>query len=145
MIIKYKKLYPYAKPPFRAHFDDAGADLTAASMLWNGEYKVMEYGTGLAFEIPSGYYAELKPRSSIYKTGMILSNSTGTLDASYRGEVLAKFYFVDNNESEKFYMIGDRIIQMVIPGVDPREIVFKEVETLTDTERGDCGYGSSGK
>ena len=95
-------------------------------------------------KIPSGYYGDLRPRSSIYKTGLILCNSCGTLDSSYTGEVMAKFYEAHLYEKD-IYNVGDRIIQIVIPGVDPREIIFEEVESLEETERGNGGFGSSGK
>jgi len=142
--IKYKKLHPDAKAPYRKHVDDAGFDLTAVSYRYNKTYGVCEYGTGLAFELPSGLWGDLRPRSSIYKTGLMLCNSCGTLDAPYRGEVTAKFYQIEKETCQP-YEIGNRILQLIIIGASPTDVEFVEVDDLSETDRGTGGYGSTGK
>lgn len=143
-VIKFKKLHKDAKAPFRAHPEDRGADLTCVTANFvDGCWK---YGSGLAFEFPDGLDAEVRSRSSIHKTGLILSNGVGTIDNGYRGEVKGVFYpIIDSRYGFDPYKVGDRFAQMIIPGVDPRDIVFKEVNQLSETVRGAGGYGSTGK
>ncbi len=143
VIIKYKKLSDNAKAPFRKHSDDAGFDLTATSVKYHEADRKYEYGVGLAFDIPKGYWGDLRPRSSIHKTGMVLSNSCGVLDRNYRGEVKAFFYKVGRHV--KPYEVGDRILQLIIANADPQEVEFVEVEDLEETQRNDGGFGSTGK
>ena len=143
VIIKYKKLSDNAKAPFRKHSDDAGFDLQATSVKYHEADRKYEYGVGLAFDIPKGYWGDLRPRSSIHKTGMVLSNSCGVLDRNYRGEVKAFFYKVGRHV--KPYEVGDRILQLIIANADPQEVEFVEVEDLEETQRNDGGFGSTGK
>ena len=142
MKVKIKKLSKEAIIPKYAHTTDAGLDLTATSKNIDEEGNVV-YGTGLTFEIPKGYVGLLFPRSSNAKKDLILSNSVGVLDSSYRGEVMFKFKFSNCDYSENTYEIGDRIGQLII--IPYPQIEFEEVEELSKTERGNCGYGSTGK
>lgn len=158
--VKIKKTHPDAVIPKYAKVGDAGLDLTATSMYYD-EYGNICYGTGLAFEIPEGYVGLIFPRSSICKEQLLLSNAVGVIDSGYRGEVSFKFkpsMALDNRQCVKadeeklwsiavrqndIYKVGDRIGQMIImpyPSVE-----FEEVEELSETERGEGGYGSSGK
>lgn len=160
MEVKIKKLHKDAVVPKYAKVGDAGLDLTATSMYYD-EYGNICYGTGLAFEIPKGYVGLIFPRSSICKEQLLLSNAVGVIDSGYRGEVSLKFkpsMALDNCQCVKtdegklwsiafrqndIYKVGDRIGQMIImpyPSVE-----FEEVEELSETERGEGGYGSSGK
>ena len=84
---------------------------------------------------------DLRPRSSIYKTGMVLSNAVGTVDDLYRGEVSAIFYHVFTEMPR--YRVGDRIGQIKLGFTLPIE--FEEVDELGRTLRGDGGYGSTGR
>ena len=99
------------------------------------------------FAIASKYYSNVKlsidfrPRSSIWKTGLILSNCEGTIDELYRGEVLAYFYEVVPGKEK--YKVGDRIGQIKLGFTLPIE--FEEVDELSETERGENGFGSTGK
>ena len=83
----------------------------------------------------------IRPRSSICKTGMILSNSIGTIDYGYRGEITAVFYHVI--PSLPIYKVGDRIAQIHIDIT--AKLDFVEVDELSQTERSDGGYGSTGR
>lgn len=129
--------------PFHGHHDDRGFDLTCVGYeeITPGIYR---YHSGLAFQFPDGYDAILRARSSVYKTGMILSNGTGTIDHGYTGEVQAVFYVICKPVTQ-IYVEGDRFAQLIIPGIDPRLVEFKEVDVLQATERGSGGYGSTGK
>ena len=84
---------------------------------------------------------DARPRSSVWKTGMILSNCEGTVDENYRGEVSAVFYHLMPNMPR--YKVGDRVCQIKIGLALPME--FVEVEELSNTDRGTKGYGSTGK
>ena len=118
MKVKVKKLTPTAVIPYKTYQDDFCYDITATSceQISPGIYR---YGTGIALEIddtPHTYPSDLvdlgltiRPRSSIYKTGMILSNSLGTIDFGYRNEIMAVFYHVIPTLPP--YQVGDRIAQ----------------------------------
>lgn len=140
MKVKIKKLVENAVIPTYAKKGDAGMDLTATSKTYDEQGNVV-YGTGIAVEIPNGYVGLVFPRSSICKTDLLLTNSVGVIDSGYRGEIMAKFVYVHMHN--KKYEIGDRIAQLIIM---PYPIIeFVESEELSETERGDGGYGSSGK
>lgn len=153
MKIKIKKLRADAVIPTKAHASDAGFDLTAVSSKVD-EYGALVYGTGIAMEIPEGYVGLVFPRSSIAKKDMVLSNCVGIIDSGYRGEIMAKFkptnYFdeyagerkVECPEDGTIYGIGDRIAQLIIMPIP--EVEFDVVSTLSDSDRGNGGYGSTG-
>lgn len=141
MNVLIKKLHKDSVIPKYAKEGDAGLDLTATSKWYDTDGNVC-YGTGLAFEIPIGYVGLLFPRSSNAKKTLLLSNSVGVLDSGYRGEVTFKFKNLEDEWSEE-YNIGDRIGQIII--LPYPQVNFIETEELSETERGDGGYGSSGK
>ena len=138
--IKFKKLVETAKCPTKAHPTDAGADLTAVSREWNNEYGCWIYGTGIATEIPEGYVGLVFPRSSIRKYGLMQRNCIGVIDSHYRGEIMVTYKFF--NDVPKIYEVGDKIAQFII--LPYPEVSYKEVETLSETDRGENGHGSSG-
>lgn len=154
MKVKIKILDEKAQIPKKAHVSDAGFDLTATSFHYD-EYGCSVYGTGLAFEIPQGYVGLIFPRSSNAKKDLILTNCVGVIDSGYRGEVMFKFkplmYWGGLNHKPTarhemgnyLYEIGDRIGQLIIMPIP--EIEFCEVSELTDSDRGNNGYGSTGK
>lgn len=142
MKVNIKKLDPNAVIPKRMSAGAAGMDVVATSKSYDPAGAFIEYGTGLSFEIPEGYAAFLYPRSSITKTGYILGNSVGIVDADFRGEVKFRFKTMQGYEDLDGYDIGDRIGQVVIMPVP--EIEFVEVEELSSTERNSGGYGSTG-
>ena len=141
MKVKVKKLHPDAVIPKYAKAGDAGLDLTAVSKEWDEAKEKIVFGTGLAVEIPEGYVGLIFPRSSICKTNIALSNSVGVIDSGYRGEI--KFFFSPGPRPKANYEVGDRVGQLVIMPYPTIELV--ESETLSDSERGDGGFGSSGK
>ena len=151
MQIKIKKLYEDSILPTKAHTTDAGYDLYAHSKSYDDDGNVV-YGSGVAMEIPQGYVGLVFPRSSNAKKDLILSNSVGVIDSGYRGEVLFKFKpscVIEKQdlaylpESIAKYEIGERIGQIII--MPYPEVEFVEVDELSDSDRGDGGYGSSGK
>lgn len=138
--VKIKKLHADAVIPSYSKEGDAGLDLVATSMEIINPTQV-RFGTGLAIEIPYGYVGLVFPRSSIFKADLSLSNSVGVIDSGYRGEIMAVF-------NRKFpstqtpYNIGDRIAQIII--VPYPQISFIESEELSETSRGEGGFGSTG-
>ena len=139
--VKIKRLHPNADIPKRASQFAAGYDLKAVSVEKDHESGCWVYHTGLAIELPHGFCGFLMPRSSIYRTGCVLSNSVGLLDEDYRGEVLFKFYGVYGNEPP--YKVNERVAQLVV--VCRNDLFFNVVEELGKTERGTGGYGSTGR
>lgn len=138
--VKIKKLDPNAVIPSYAKLGDACMDLTAISevIVEEGGYGYVEYGTGLAFEVPENYVMLIYPRSSVSNQGLILTNSVGVVDSGYRGEVKFRFKWIKGTNK---YNVGDRVGQFMII---PRPIMeLKEAEELSETERGDGGFGSS--
>jgi dUTP pyrophosphatase len=144
MEVRIKRLTPNAVIPTYAKEGDAGMDLVATSIISETTTDVT-YGTGLAMEIRDGFVGLVFPRSSIRKYDLALTNCVGVIDSGYRGEIQATFKktnWLKGNESEK-YQIGDRIAQIII--IPHPQIQFYEVDELSDSERGDGGFGSTGK
>jgi dUTP pyrophosphatase len=144
MKLKVKKLHPEAKLPTYATEFAAGFDISSCEQAVVLPGETIKIRTGLSFEIPEGYELEIRPRSGLSFTSKIrLSNSPGTIDSDYRGEV----HFILDNLMTKFpnpytIMIGQRLGQGIVRKVD--QVEFEEVEELTETERGEKGFGSSG-
>ena len=136
------EVLPGGTLPTKAHATDAAWDCYARTVeiLPQG---VVKCTLGFKLELPVGWFADLRPRSSIWKTGLWLSNSCGVVDAGYRGEVMAFFYgnppFGANVPS-----VGDRVVQMMIRKLDAVELVpVASVEA--NTARGAGGFGSTGR
>lgn len=138
MNVNIKKLHPDAVIPRYAKRGDAGLDLTAVDVIADGA--TLTYKTGLAVEIPPWHVGLLFPRSSVYKTGQTLTNCVGVIDSGYRGEIMLKYTL---SPYAKEYDIGDRVGQLII--MPYPKIHFVEVENLTPTDRGEGGYGSTGR
>jgi dUTP pyrophosphatase len=138
MQVKIKKLSPEAVIPTYAKEGDAGMDLVITDIKGENKYDIT-YGFGISMEIPKGFMGLVFPRSSIRKTDLLLSNSVGVIDSGYRGEIQATF----KRTGLQKYEIGDRGAQIMIIPHPPIE--FKEVDELTNTERGEGGFGSTGK
>jgi dUTP pyrophosphatase len=142
MKLKIKKLNPEAIIPAYQTKEAAGFDLHSIEnvVLKPGERKLI--GTGLAFEIEYGYEVQIRPRSGLaFKHGITVLNSPGTIDSDYRGEI--KVLLINHSDEEFEIKKGDRIAQAVVASVIQAEIV--EVEELSSTERGEGGFGSTGK
>ena len=162
MLVNIKKLVPEAVLPLYAKVGDAGMDLVATSVDHSNEHYI-EYGTGLAVEIPEGYVGLIFPRSSNSKKDLQLCNSVGVIDSGYRGEIKLRYrriinpqpgrnFIVSDNNIPPIqwikadfacYEIGDKVGQIMI--LPYPKVEFKEVEELSQTERGEGGFGSTGK
>lgn len=141
MLVKIKKLQESAVIPSYSKIGDAGLDLTATSISYNNGL-FLEYGTGLAIEIPEGFGGFIFPRSSISNYNLTLCNSVGVIDSNFRGEIKLRFKTPYNTQRYREYNIGDRIGQLVILPVP--KIEFELTEELKDSIRGSSGFGSSG-
>lgn len=135
MKINIKKLDPNAVIPKRMTAGAIGADIVAVSMNETSDY--IEYGTGLAVEVPEGYGLFLYPRSSISTKTLIMCNSVGVIDTDYRGELKFRFKRLGDN----IYQVGERVGQMVLAPVNSFDA--NEVEELGETQRGSGGFGST--
>jgi len=164
MTIRVRRLADNAVIPAYAHPTDAGMDLTAVSKRVD-EYGCVVYGTGLAFEIPDGYAGFLFPRSSNSRQDLLLSNCVGVVDSGYRGEVMLKFrrvmkmkkdrrclgmdYYEDviapEDDIRRYmeYEVGERIGQIII--LPYPKVTFQVADSLSDSDRGAGGYGSTGR
>jgi dUTP pyrophosphatase len=122
----------------------AGADLRAClseSMVISPGQRVL-VPTGLAFEIEPGFEVQVRPRSGLsLKTGLLVVNSPGTIDADYRGEV--KIILGNLGTEDEVIAHGDRVAQMVLAPITQAK--FEIVGALTKTRRGEGGFGSTGK
>lgn len=141
-IIKFKKLSPAAIIPSYTHPGDAGADLVAIQPHVIEPLQRLAVPTGLAAEIPQGYEMQVRPKSSLaLHHGVTLLNAPGTVDAGYRGEI--KVILINLGQVAFEISPGQRIAQIVIAPVIQAD--FTVVETLGISQRGDGGFGSTGK
>ncbi|HET6570870.1 MAG TPA: dUTP diphosphatase [Solirubrobacterales bacterium] len=143
MDLRVAKLNDQAVVPSRAHAGDAGLDLYACEAAHLGPGERWSVGTGVAVEIPEGYAGMVLPRSGIARDhGIALVNSPGLIDAGYRGEL--RVLLLNTDPAELFRVEpGERIAQLVVVPVGLPEPL--EVEALSESSRGDGGFGSSGR
>lgn len=172
MKVKIRKLHLDAVVPTYAKKGDAGLDLTAISKRvetgndFEGEY--IEYGTGLAIEIPEGYVGLIFPRSSVSKKDQFLANAVGVIDSGYRGEIKLRYkleqqfdalinwehptrmmsnfieYVIDDKQYyANIYAVGEKVGQLIIMPYPSIELV--EVSELASSDRSEGGFGSTGK
>ena len=144
MKIKVKKLTPEAVVPTLGSKFAAGADLYSAEkgdvVIAPGETKFI--GTGIAFEIPEGYVGLVYARSGLAcKRGLAPANKVGVIDSDYRGEI--KVALLNHGKEPQMLEKGERIAQMVVAPY--LSVTYEETDELSDTERGEGGFGSTGR
>lgn len=123
-----------------------GLDLVATSIVKN-TVKEVWYQTGIAIEPPEGYAGFLYPRSSVSETEprILLANSVGVIDPDYRGLIQVRFNKMYRSLTSP-YRVGDRIAQLVFKkALSKGDLNVKAVESLSKTERGEGGFGSTGE
>lgn len=120
----------------------AGYDLTSVETVKIPGHSRRLIHTGLWIAPPAGYHIEIRPRSGLaLKHGITVLNTPGTIDADYRGELMVLLF---NTSPESFEVkCGDRIAQAVV--MKHASVVWEAVETFESTERGENGFGSTGK
>ena len=145
MNILFKKYIPElpAVIPESKTNGSAGLDLCSSSepeiLINSGESKLIP--TNLILEIPDGYEGQIRPRSGLaFKNNITVLNSPGTIDSDYRGEV--KVLLINHGKDDFKIKFGDRIAQLVIAKYE--KVNFIESELISETERGEGGYGSTG-
>ncbi len=142
MKLSFKRIHPDAVLPSYAHEGDAGMDVRSVQALTIQPGRRALVKTGLVAEIPSGYEIQVRPRSGLaFKHGVTVLNSPGTVDSGYRGEIGV---ILVNFGDEPFPVsVGDRIAQLVVSPVTQAEI--SETSDVSSSERGEGGFGSTGK
>lgn len=147
MRINFKRLHPKAVLPRKAHKSDYAFDCVAVSEEEIAP-NVWRYGLGLAVQIDDRdkcygerYKIAVYARSSIHKTGMILSNGVGIVDEGYTGEVSVIFYHVMPNMPR--YKVGDRVCQIAVEDREANQC-YQVLDELKVMDRGENGYGSTG-
>jgi dUTP pyrophosphatase len=156
MEMNFTKTKPSAQAPTYSSSGAVGMDLYAHSIKELARTHVW-YNTGIAVQVPDGYSLEIFARSSISETDprVELANGVGIIDNDYRGEIQVRFNFVHPHPKEAYeelvevkggvavpYTHGDRIAQMRL--VPTPRIKLNETDDLSDTNRGDGGFGSTG-
>lgn len=141
MEIRFKKLSETAVAPFQGSKFAAGFDLTVDELEFSNDQ--IKYNSNIAVEIPEGYVGLLFPRSSVYKHHILLTNSVGVIDSDYRGPIKAVFQREAIRYKISGYRVGERFAQLIV--VQNPSVKYIESDTLSETERGDKGYGSTGK
>lgn len=144
MHVKVKKLTETAKLPTRGSVFSAGFDLYVDNNvdITIHPHETRKIGTGLALEIPDGYYGAIFARSGLAsKEGLRPANCVGICDSDYRGEYIVAIHN-DSNE-DRVIEPKERIAQLII--MQYPHITFEEVDELSDTSRGEGGFGSTGK
>lgn len=142
MKVKVKTLKDGVQLPKYQTSGSVGFDFHSTDdlVLKSGETALVS--TGLSFELPHGIEMQIRPRSGLaLKHSVTVLNSPGTIDSDYRGEI--KVILINHGENDFHISVGDRIAQGVISKV---EIVnFDEVIELSESDRGEAGFGSTGK
>ena len=142
--MKFIKLNSMAQTPTRGSLYAAGYDLSAAvdCNVTIPPHSTVKIGTGLAIELPENTFGAVYARSGIAsREGLRPANCTGVIDSDYRGEVIVALH--NDSDVSRIVEPGERIAQLVVqPYVS---VEFEEVESLNDTDRGNGGFGSTGK
>ncbi len=141
--INYKKLNDMAIEPTQGSAAAAGLDLHAAinSPVEIKPHETAKIGTGLSFELPEETFGAIFARSGLAtKKGLRPANCVGVVDSDYRGEVMVAVH--NDTDEAQFIDAGDRIAQLIVMPYLP--IKFEETEELSNTIRGDNGFGSTG-
>lgn len=144
MLVKTKRLRPNAKIPTMGSKHAAGCDLYACldhDIMSIAAHQTVKIHTGIATEIPDGYFGAVFARSGLAtKSGLRPANCVGVIDSDYRGEIIVSLHNdTDVNQSVEN---GERVAQLVI--LPYMNVEYREVDELSDTERGDGGFGSTG-
>ena len=142
--IRFRRVSALARIPTRGSEKAAGYDLYAAldQPVIIEPHKTVKIDTGLQFEIPDGYFAAIYARSGIAaKEGLRPANCTGVCDSDYRGNYIVALH--NDSDTVRTVEPGERIAQMVV--LPYLSVSFEESKELSGTERGEGGFGSTGR
>lgn len=132
--------------PTYAHEGDACVDLKCMAIDTDMHENIIILHTGVHVELPEGYVMLIIPRSSNCKTPLYMPNSIGVIDSGYRGEILVKYKAPDRLtfiNYKDYYKVGDRVAQAIV--LPYPTIKFTQVDNLTESSRGNGGFGSTGR
>jgi dUTP pyrophosphatase len=147
MKVKFKRLDERATTPTKGSTSAAGYDLYAVAIDGYESFTIQAHttsriNTGLAMEIPEGYFGAIYARSGLAtKQGLRPANCVAVIDSDYRGEIIVVLH--NDGDSPQTITKGERVAQLVIMPYLPVE--FEEVDNLNDTDRGSGGFGRTGK
>ena len=142
MTVKIKPLYENTIIPTKADKGSAGFDLYAQICVWIEPHKTEKVSVGFAMELPDGTFGAIYARSGLAtKKGLRPANAVGIVDSSYRGEVFVALH----NDTDEWQEInaGDRIAQLIV--TEYPQVDFDIIDELSETERGEGGFGHSGR
>jgi|TARA_B100001540_G_C15788921_1_gene634537 dUTP pyrophosphatase len=142
--VRFARIHEDAQAPTQGTLEAAGWDLRALedTEVIRGESSRIR--TGLAVAIPSGWEGQIRSRSSLGAKGMIMPNGVGTIDSDYRGELMILATWIGEGDSIKLAK-GERVAQLLIAPVPLTKFTEVDFEDLSQTERGEGGFGSSGR
>jgi dUTP pyrophosphatase len=142
--VRFARIHEDAQAPTQGTLEAAGWDLRALedTEVIRGESSRIR--TGLAVAIPFGWEGQIRSRSSLGAKGMIMPNGVGTIDSDYRGELMILATWIGKGESIKLAK-GERVAQLLIAPVPLTKFTEVDFEDLSQTERGEGGFGSSGR
>ena len=142
--VRFARIHEDAQAPTQGTLEAAGWDLRALedTEVIRGESSRIR--TGLAVAIPSGWEGQIRSRSSLGAKGMIMPNGLGTIDSDYRGELMILATWIGEGDSIKLAK-GERVAQLLIAPVPLTKFTEVDFEDLSQTERGEGGFGSSGR
>lgn len=142
--VKVARTHDDALLPTKGSIHAAGWDLYSLEDTVVSRRSSTMVRTGLHVAIPEGYEGQVRARSSLGKKGLILPHSIGTIDADYRGELFVLMTWIGEGDS---YLIqkNERIAQLLITPIPKSEFIEVDIENLGVTERGDGGFGSTGR
>jgi len=143
-VVKVAKTDPQARMPTKGSTHAAGWDLYCLEDTVVNFRSSVKLRTGLRVAIPEGYEGQVRARSSLGSKGLILPHSIGTINADYRGELFVLMTWIGEGESYEVKS-GERIAQLVIAPIPEVEFAEVDEEDLGETERGDGGFGSTGR
>ena len=144
VMIRFRRVSDLARIPTRGSEKSAGYDLYAAldQPVIIEPHKTVKIDTGLQFEIPDGYFAAIYARSGIAaKEGLRPANCTGVCDSDYRGNYIVALH--NDSDTARTVEPGERIAQMIV--MPYLSVSFEESQELSGTDRGEGGFGSTGR
>jgi len=143
-MVKFARTHPDALVPTKGSQYAAGWDLYSLEDTEVPFRSSVRLRTGLHVAIPDGYEGQVRARSSLGSKGLILPHSVGTIDADYRGELFVLMTWIGEGDS---YLVkaGERIAQILITPIPWVEFAEVELDELGQTERGEGGFGSTGR
>lgn len=139
-IVRFKRFHPRAVCPEYARPGDSGADMRAVESVRLRPFEPAKVRLGIGVELPPGYEAQLRPRSSLNLQGVY--GAFGTIDQGFRGEICAVLTLLNRGYQDYEIHIGDKVAQLVIAPVARASFVEGE---LSDSDRGAGGFGSTGR